>query len=376
MAKQDAYETLGVSRSATLEEIKKAYRKKALQYHPDKNPGNKEAEEKFKQATECYNILGDQQTRQKYDQFGWAAFEQGAGGFGQGGFQADFSGFEDVFGDIFSAFFGANMGGQGGRSRGSAGRDLRYDLEVEFEEAIFGTEKEINVPRQVTCKKCSGNGCASGSKPSKCGECKGAGQIRIQQGFFSIGRGCPTCSGTGEIITNPCKSCNGAGRAVEHSKIKVKIPAGIDHGQRLKLRSEGESGTGGGPAGDLYVQIYVKKHPIFERDNHDLICEVPVTYSVMVLGAEIEVPTLEGPMKLKIPAGTPTGKIFKLKNKGVQVLGTTKRGDQLIRIKIDVPTRISDKQRQVLEELLKIEGKQPTNEQGKGIFDKVKDMFG
>lgn len=364
---RDLYEVLEISRSASTDEIKKAYRKKALQFHPDRNPGNKEAEDKFKEATEAYQILSETESRRKYDQFGHAAFQQGAG-FGGG----DFSGFEDIFGDLFGAFFGGQMGG---RTRGRAGRDLRYDLEISFEEAAFGTEKEIKLARRVACEVCEGTGAAKGSEPVTCKTCHGAGQVRMQQGFFTLTRTCPECNGEGKIIKNPCPACSGSGTKLKDGKLSVKVPAGIDDGQRLKLRGEGEPGAVGGPAGDLYVQIAVKKHAIFERQESEIICEVPITYSDASLGAEIEVPTLEGKTKLKIPAGTQSGKIFRLRNKGIQILGTDRRGDQHVKVNIHVSKKVSEEKRKLLEELRELDAKEAA-EDAKGFFGKVKEMFG
>lgn len=371
---RDLYEVLELSRSATLDEIKKAYRKKALQYHPDRNPGNKEAEERFKEATEAYTILSDADKRSKYDQFGHAAFQQGGGGGGFEGFSGDFSGFEDIFGDLFGTFFAGAMGGGGRRSRGRAGRDLRYDLEIEFEEAAFGCEKEIKVPRRTPCESCEGSGAAKGSHPESCPECRGSGQQRVQQGFFTISRTCPGCGGAGQVVKNPCTACSGSGSKARESKISVKIPAGIDDGQRLKLRGEGEAGSGGGPSGDLYVQITVKKHPVFERQESEIICEMPISYSTAALGAEIDVPTLEGKAKLKIPAGTASGKIFRLKNKGIQVIGTNRRGDEHVRVVIHVPKRMTEERRVILERL-KVLDESELQDESKTFFDKVKDIF-
>ncbi len=374
LSKQDYYELLGVEKSASADEIKKAYRKKALQYHPDRNPGDKAAEEKFKEATAAYNVLSDPEARKRYDQFGHAAFEQGAGA-GFGGFQGDFSGFEDIFGDIFGSFFGGAGQAQGGRrTRGRSGRDLKYDLEISFEEAAFGAEKEIKIEKRVHCDSCDGTGAQRGSKPETCQTCAGSGQVRVQQGFFTLARPCHVCGGAGQIIKNPCGFCRGDGLRAVPSKINVKIPAGIDNGQRLKLRGEGEAGTGGGAAGDLYVQISVKEHPFFERQESEVVCEVPISYAVAALGGEMQVPTLEGPVALKVPAGTPSGKVFRLKNKGIQVLGTTRRGDQHVRLVVKVPKKLSEKQRAAIEKL-KVFDEENLEADEKGFFDKMKNMF-
>lgn len=369
MAKRDYYEVLGVARSSTADEIKKAYRKKAVQYHPDKN-SEAGAEEKFKEATEAYTVLSDSDTRARYDQFGHAAFEQS----GTGGFSADFSGFEDIFGDIFGAFFGGGST-RGGRGRGGA--DLRYDLQVTFEEAAFGCEKEITIQRRTACETCAGSGAAKGSKRERCSTCDGHGQIRVQQGFFTLARTCHVCSGAGEVNKNPCASCSGSGTTAKESRLKVRVPAGVDDGQRLKMRGEGEPGSGGGPAGSLYVQINVKEHPVFQRQESELICEVPISFSAAVLGSEIQVPSLEGQVKLKIPAGTPSGKVFRLKNKGIPILGSDpqRRGDQHVRVYVHVPTSVSDEEREILEKLAALQGATPTLSEDKGFFGKVKDIF-
>ncbi len=373
MSKRDYYEVLGLSREANLNDIKKAYRKKAVQFHPDKNPGDKESEDKFKEATEAYSVLSDPDNRKKYDQFGHAAFAQGGGGGFNGNFSG-FEGFEDIFGDIFSSFFGGAGGGSGRGSRGQAGRDLRYDLEVTFEEAAFGAEKEINISRRQLCETCEGTGAKPGTSPIKCADCGGAGQIRIQQGFFTISRTCGRCSGQGVMIQDPCKDCSGTGQKSVKSKLKVNIPAGIDHGQRLKLRGEGESGIAGGPSGDLYVVVGIKAHKIFERHNSDIICEVEIPYTTAVLGAEIGVPTLEGEANLKIPPGTASGKIFRLKNRGIVVLGTNHRGDQHVRVAVVVPKKISEPHRQLLEQLRNVEKEDAENE-AQGFFGKMKNLF-
>ncbi len=378
MSKRDYYEVLGVSKGASLEDVKKAYRKKAVQFHPDKNPGNKEAEDKFKEATEAYSVLSDAENRARYDRFGHAAFQQGGGA---GGFQGgDFSGFEDIFGDIFSSFFGGGMGGMGGdprRGRGRAGNDLRYDLDLTFEEAAFGCEKEITIGRRSTCDTCVGSGAAKGSSRERCPQCEGAGQIRVQQGFFTLARTCHACGGAGEVVKNPCGDCSGSGLRVKESTIKVKVPAGVDHGQRLKMRGEGEGGMGGGPSGDLYVQVHIEEHPVFQRQDQEVICEVPITYAAAALGTEIEVPSLDGKLKLKIPAGTPSGKVFRIKNKGIPVLGSNpqRRGDQHVRVYVHVPKKISEEERELLEKLASLQGTVVDDGSDKGFFDKVKDMF-
>lgn len=367
MAKRDCYEVLGVSRSASLEDIKKAYRKLALQHHPDRNHDNPEAEEKFKEATEAYQILSDADARVKYDQFGHAAFEQG----GMGGF-GDFSGFEDIFGGIFESFFGGGAGGR--RSRGQAGRDLRCQLDIAFEEAVFGTEKEINIPKRAHCETCSGSGAKPGTSPETCKQCDGRGQVAMQQGFFTISRTCPVCQGRGQIIVNPCPTCSGIGQVARETRVKVKVPAGIDHGQRLKLRGEGEAGSGGGPNGDLYVQIAVAEHPFFEREESELYCKFPVNYSTACLGAELDIPTLEGTHKLKIPAGTQSGKIFRIKGMGIPVLGSNTRGDLHVELSVKVPKKVNAEYKALLEKLKKLEGAEGPED--KGFFEKVKGMFG
>lgn len=373
MAKRDYYEVLEVSKSASLDEIKKAYRKKAVQFHPDKNPGNAEAEDKFKEATEAYSVLSDAESRARYDRFGHAAF---ANGGGAGGFQSgDFSGFEDIFGDIFSSFFGGSMGGDPRRARGRGGNDLRYDLDITFEEAAFGCEKEISLSRRTRCEECSGTGAAKGSSKERCPQCEGAGQIRIQQGFFTLARTCHACGGEGQVVKNPCKLCSGSGLRTKESKLKVKVPAGVDNGQRLKMRGEGEPGVGGGPNGDLYIQILVAEHPLFQRQESEVISEMPITYTTATLGGEIEVASLDGKMKLKIPAGTPSGKVFRLKNKGIPILGSSpqRRGDHHVRVHVYVPKKVSEEERAVLEKLAVVQGTVVEDE--KGFFDRMKNMF-
>jgi len=372
LAKRDYYEVLGVNRNASETEIKKAYRKLALKHHPDKNPGDKEAEEVFKEASEAYAVLSDSQKRAQYDQFGHAGmngggFSEGFGGFGGG------SPFEDIFGDIFGDIFSG--GGGARRGRGRRGDDLRYNLTITFEEAAFGHETNIEVPRHQTCSTCSGSGSRPGSQPVTCPTCRGAGQVRHQQGFFSLTRPCPDCGGEGRIIKDPCPDCRGTGRVREKRSLSIKIPAGVETGNRLKLSGEGEAGAQGGPPGDLYVVITVKDHPIFQRDGRDVICEVPISFPQAALGHELEVPTLEGKVKLKIPAGTQSGKVLRLPGKGIPSLQGYGRGDQLVVVRVETPSRMTARQRELLEEFARESGEE-VHPMGKGFFDKVKEMFG
>ena len=364
--KKDYYELLGVGRSASEDEIKKAYRKLALQFHPDRNPGDKQAEEKFKEVSEAYSVLSDSQKRSQYDQFGHAAFGEGGPG---GGF--DFSGgFEDVFSDIFGEFFG----GGGGRRRGR-GQDLRYSLALKFEEAVAGVEKKIKIPRHGTCETCRGNGAKPGTTPQTCPTCRGRGQVSFQQGFFSVSRTCNQCQGQGTIIKEPCLNCSGAGRVRNMHTLSVKIPAGVDNGSRLKLRGEGEAGAAGGSPGDLYVVVQVESHPIFMRDNLEIVCDVPISFVQAALGAEIDVPTLDGKVKMKIPAGTQSGKVFRMKGKGIKDVHGIHQGDQHVRVTVETPTRLTTKQKELLKEFAAITGEE-INPLAKGFFDKVKELFG
>ena len=364
--KGDYYQLLGVNRSASEEEVKKAYRKLALKYHPDRNPGDKQAEEKFKEVSEAYQVLTDPEKRAQYNQFGHAAF--GDGGL-RGGF--DFtSGFEDIFGDIFGEFLGAGTARRHTRTRGE---DLRYNMEVSFEDAVFGTEKRIKIPRQGPCDTCHGSGSKPGSSPRACPTCRGRGQVAFQQGFFHVSRTCNQCRGQGTIISDPCSSCNGAGQVRKFHTLSVKIPPGVDTGSRLKLRREGGSGTLGGPPGDLYVVIHVEPHPLFIRDGLDIICEVPINFVQAALGADIDVPTLEGKVKMKIPPGTQSGRAFRLKGKGVRDVHGYRRGDQHARVVLETPTRLTLRQKELLKEFAALGGEEPL---AKGFFDKVKQIFG
>ena len=365
--KKDYYELLGVNRNASEDEIKKAYRKLALQHHPDRNPGDKQAEEKFKEVSEAYSVLSDGQKRSQYDQFGHAAF--GDGGPFAGGF--DFSGgFEDIFGDIFGEFFG----GGGGKRRGR-GEDLRYNLTLKFEEAVAGTEKKIKIPRHGPCETCRGTGAKTGTAPQTCPTCRGRGQVSFQQGFFSVSRTCNQCRGQGTIIKDPCVNCGGVGRVRMMHTLSVKIPAGVDTGSRLKLRAEGESGPTGGVPGDLYVVIQVESHPIFLRDNLDIICDVPISFVQAALGAEIDVPTLEGKVKMKIPAGTQSGKVFRMKGRGIKDVQGLHQGDQHVRVIVETPTRLTVKQKDLLKDFATLGGEE-VNPLSKGFFDKMKELFG
>jgi molecular chaperone DnaJ len=368
--KRDYYEVLGVDRSADDDAIKKAFRKLALKYHPDRNAGDKQSEAKFREASEAYQVLSDANQRTKYDRFGHAAFE----GPGAGGFDFNATGFEDLFGDLFGEFFG---GGTGGRSRGRRtrrGEDLRYNLEISFEEAAFGCEKSIAIPRAERCDDCGGSGGKGGVAPTTCPSCRGAGQVRFQQGFFSIAKTCGQCNGRGQIIKDPCPSCSGAGRVRRSHTLQVKVPAGVDTGSRLKLRGEGETGAGGG-AGDLYVVIAVQDHEIFKRDGNDLICEIPISFPRAALGAELDIPTLDGTVKMKVPAGTQSGSVFRLRGKGIPDLHGYGRGDELIQVIVEIPRKLSARQRELLEEFASISGEE-VNPMQKGFFDKVRERFG
>jgi molecular chaperone DnaJ len=345
MAKEDFYKLLGLDRNASDAEIKKSYRRLAMKYHPDRNKENPaEAEAKFKQIKEAYEVLSDPKKRSAYDQFGHAGVDQSMGG-GRGGFGAE--SFSDVFGDVFGDIFG------GGRSRGSVqrGADLRYNLELTLEEAVAGTEAKIRVPVLVVCGECNGSGAKKGSSPVICSTCHGHGQVRMQQGFFSVQQTCPTCRGTGKQIKDPCGKCYGQGRVQETKTLSVKVPAGVDTGDRIRLAGEGEAGERGGPAGDLYVQIQVKEHEIFTRDGANLYCEVPISFPTACLGGEIEVPTLDGKVMLKIPAETQTGKLFRLRGKGVKPVRGGAVGDLLCRVQIETPVHLTKEQKELVQQL-------------------------
>lgn len=376
--KRDYYEILGVDRKASKEDIKKAYRKLALQYHPDRNPDNKEAEAKFKEASEAAEVLLDDNKKSRYDQFGHAGVSGQAGGFGQGGFQGGFEGFNDL-GDIFGDIFGDILGGGGrrrggARSRGRQGNDLEMGLNVNFEEAAFGTEKKISIHRMVDCSHCGGSGSEKGSKMTTCPTCHGQGEIRRQQGFFVMSSPCHQCQGTGQINPNPCKQCSGQGRLKKKVDIQVKVPAGIDEGQRLKLSGEGDAGQYGGPSGDLYVHIGIEKHEIYERDGFDVYCRIPVTFSQAALGASIHVPTLHGKVEVKVAPGTQSGQRMRLKNKGIARLGSHGLGDQILEIQVETPTKLNSKQEELFKQLSEFDNS-ASNPIGKGFFEKVRDLF-
>jgi molecular chaperone DnaJ len=349
MAKRDCYEVLGVERSAEAEEIKKAYRKLALKYHPDKNPGDKTAEEKFKELGEAYEILSDPQKRALYDQHGHAAFDRRAGGYGAGGFHDPFEIFREVFGGggIFEDFFG---GGRPDSTQPQRGNDLRYDMEITFEEAAHGCEKEVAVTKPEPCDACQGTGAEPGSRIRTCSACGGRGQVINSRGIFSISQTCPHCHGAGRVLEKPCRACRGDGRRDRPSKIKLRIPPGVDTGSRLRSAGNGEAGFRGGPPGDLYVVLHVQAHAIFQRDGDDLLCEVPVSFVQAALGADIEVPALEGRTPIKVPPGTQPGTLFRLKGKGIKNVQGYGRGDLHVRINVEVPTHLSPAQKAKLQE--------------------------
>lgn len=348
MAKRDYYEVLGVSNSVNDADLKKAYRRLAMKHHPDRNPGDEAAEVKFKEAKEAYDVLSDSEKRATYDQYGHAAFENGMGG-GAGGFGGGAGGFGDVFGDMFGDIFG---GGGGGRQRQRRGSDMRYNLSLSLEDAVRGTEVNITVPRMSSCKTCGGSGAKKGSSPSQCGTCHGQGQVRMQQGFFSVQQACPQCQGSGSIIKDPCGDCHGQGLVKENKKLSVKIPAGVDEGDQIRLSGEGESAGSGGVNGDLYVSVSLKPHSIFTRDGVDLHCSVPISYASLTLGGELEVPTLEGRAKLKIPAGTQSGKMFRLRGKGVKnVRNAGFVGDLYAEVLVETPVNLTKQQKELLQEL-------------------------
>ncbi len=349
MSKRDYYEVLGVAKNATEAEIKKAFKRLAMKFHPDRNPGDKEAEDNFKEAKEAYDILSDAQKRAAYDQFGHAGVDPSAGG-GAGAY-GGFGGasFSDIFGDVFGDIFGGNRGGGGG-ARVYRGADLRYNLELSLEEAVNGTTVKIRVPTAVSCTECGGSGAKKGTTPQTCPTCHGHGQVRMQQGFFSLQQACPRCRGTGKIIAEPCTVCHGQGRVQEQKTLSVKVPAGVDEGDRIRLAGEGEAGENGGPSGDLYVQIHVREHPIFTREDNNLYCDVPISFVTAALGGDLDVPTLGGRVKLKIPAETQSGKLFRMRGKGVRSVRSGDLGDLICRVSVETPVNLDSRQKELLRE--------------------------
>ena len=374
MSKRDYYEVLGVNRDASEEDINKAYRKLAMKYHPDRNPDNAKAEGQFKEAKEAYEILSDSDKRAAYDRYGHAGVDPSQAGPGGPGFGGMGGGFSDAFGDIFGDLFGAGgRGRQGGVYRGA---DLRYNLEISLEEAARGTETQIRIPTMETCDTCKGSGARPGSSPTTCGTCGGQGQVRMQQGFFSIQQTCPACHGSGKTIAHPCPDCNGAGRTKRYKTLAVKIPAGIDQGDRVRLSGEGEHGVAGGPPGDLYVVVQIRPHPVFERDGADLHCEMPISFGVAALGGEIEIPTLEGHAKLKIPVETQTGQAFRLRGKGIKALRGSGYGDLICHVTVETPVKLTEAQKELLRQLDASTLGNPTHSpRAKTFMDKVRDFF-
>lgn len=374
VSKRDYYEVLGVDKNANPEDVKRAYRKLAMKYHPDRNPGDKTAEEKFKELNEAYEILSSPEKKQRYDQFGHAGVNGNAGGFeGHGGF----GGFEDIFGDIFDMFGGGFSSRR--RSGPQKGADIKYELSITFEEAVFGSEKTIEFYKYENCHTCDGSGAKPGTSKKTCPHCKGTGEVRFAQrtplGQIVNVKPCDQCGGEGHIIENPCPTCKGKGKERKRKKVKVRIPAGVDNGSIIPLRGEGEPGTKGGPYGDLYVVLRVMPHKIFERDGYDILCEIPITFVQAVLGEELEVPTLEGKVKYKITEGTQSGTIFRLKNRGIQNPKGYGKGDQYVKVVVEIPKNLTDKQKEILKQFA-AEGGEEIHEKRKSFFDKVKDVFG
>lgn len=370
MSKRDYYEVLGVERDVSKADLKKAYRRVAMKYHPDRNPDDSEAEAKFKEASEAYEVLSDQNKRNAYDQYGHAGVDQ-QGGFGGGGFGG--GSFSDIFGDVFGDIFGGGGGRRGGPARGS---DLRYNLELELEDAVRGTTVKIRVPTLVGCNTCDGSGAKAGTRPQSCTTCGGIGQVRMQQGFFAVQQTCPNCRGKGTIISDPCSDCHGQGRTEEVKTLSVKVPAGVDTGDRIRLTGEGEAGADGGPSGDLYVQVSVKEHEIFQRDGKNLYCEVPISFADAALGGELDVPTLDGRVKLKVPHETQSGKLFRLRGKGVTSVRGGSPGDLMCRVIVETPVNLSNKQKELLKELkASMQGDKNSPKQN-SWFEGMKSFFG
>ena len=374
MAKRDYYEVLGVNRDAEEDAIKKAYRKLAMKHHPDRNPDDKSSEGKFKEAKEAYEVLSDEQKRAAYDRYGHAGVDHSVAGAGGAGAGAGFANFSDAFGDIFGDIFG---NARGGRTSVYRGADLRYNLEVTLEQAAHGTDTKIRIPTHEACDTCHGSGAKPGTQPKTCPTCSGHGQVRLQQGFFSIQQTCPKCHGTGKVISDPCQACNGAGRVKKQKTLSVKIPTGVDEGDRIRLAGEGEPGVNGGPPGDLYVQIQVKPHAVFQREHDDLHCEMPISFATAALGCEIEIPTLDGSAKIKVPSETQSGKVFRLRGKGVKGVRSHAHGDLLCHVAIETPVNLTERQQELLREfeIVTQKDRERHNPRAKSWMDKVKEFF-
>jgi molecular chaperone DnaJ len=370
MAKDDFYATLGVARDASADDLKKSYRKLAMQYHPDRNPDDKKAEKKFKDVSEAYDVLKDDQKRAAYDRFGHDAFEQaGAGGHGGGGFA---SGFADVFDEMFGDF-GGRQAGQGGAGKGS---DLRFNMEISLEQAFNGNKTDIRVPTSAACDECSGTGAAGAAAPVTCDTCHGHGRVRAQSGFFTVERACPACGGQGTVIKTPCSNCGGQGRVHHEKRLSVNIPQGVEDGTRIRLAGEGEAGLRGAPPGDLYIFLSLKPHRLFQRDGADIYCRVPISMATASLGGTLEVPTLEGKMvRVTIPEGTPTGHQFRLKNKGMPILRSSARGDMFIQAMVETPVNLTEKQKELLKEFEEESSTEHHSPQAHGFFNKVKELW-
>ncbi len=378
MAKRDYYDVLGVKRGASEGELKTAFRRLAKEHHPDRNPDDASAEQKFKEINEAYEVLKDQQKRAAYDQFGHAAFEGGRGPGGPGGFGPDFSSsMSDIFDDLFGEFMGGRRGGGGPRQRNARerGADLRYNMEISLAEAFTGKQAQIRVPTSVTCETCTGSGARAGSKPTTCATCGGQGKVRASQGFFTIERTCPSCQGRGETIDDPCPTCHGQGRVTKERTLQVSIPAGVEDGTRIRLAGEGEAGQRGGPTGDLYIFLSIKPHEFFQRDGADIFCRVPIAMTTAALGGNVDVPTVDGNrVRMPVPSGTETGKQFRLKGKGMPVLRSKVLGDMYIQVEVETPKSLTRRQRELLEEFER-ESNKETNPASNGFFAKVKEFF-
>ena len=371
MSKRDYYEVLGVSRDASEKDVKKAYKRLAMKFHPDRTKGDKAMEEQFKEVKEAYEVLNDAQKKAAYDQYGHAGVNQQGGHGGQGDFG-------DIFGDVFGDIFGGGGGGRGRQQRAARGSDLRYNMELTLEEAVRGVSKTIRIPSQCHCEVCNGSGAKSGTKATTCSTCHGQGQVQMRQGFFAVNQACPTCHGKGKIIKDPCRKCHGEGRYERSKDLKVTIPAGVDTGDRIRLTGEGEAGDMGAPSGDLYVQVSVRQHAIFERDGSNLYCEVPISFTHAGIGGEIEVPTLDGRVKLKIPAETQTGRMFRLRGKGVKSVRGGATGDLLCKVTLETPVKLNAEQKELLQQFeasLNNASAKKHKPKSEGFFDGVKSFF-